>query len=177
MNDAEGGFQLGNNATTSDGRFMNGYLDVSSSPGVTLSFTNLNSLTNGLPYSVLVYTDGDTSLRRSQFTLAGATTGNGTFFTEDNGNFPGNGTTANYVRSTATTDAAAEALTGINNYVQFDGVTGNSFTLQAFGTNFVNGAARAPINGIQIVTVPEPTALVGLIGGAGMLLGFRRRSR
>ena len=155
---------------------MDGYLDVSENP-VTLDFSNLNSLTNGQAYSVLIYSNGDGNLRRSQFTLSGATAGNGVFFTEDNDDFPVNGTTVDYVRSLATTDAQAEALTGINNFVRFDGVTGNSFRITAVGSGSPDRVSRAPINGIQIVTVPEPSTLLSLVGSVGMLLSLRRRTR
>ena len=175
-NPSNGDHFLGTVPVSSDAKFMDGYWDVTENP-VTLNFSNLNSLTDGQAYSVLVYTDGDGLLRRGQFELLNATTGNAVYFTEDNGDFPINGTTLNYVRSLATTDTQAEALTGINNYVRFDGVTGNSFSIRAFGSGPNTDALRAPINGIQIVTVPEPSTLLSLVGSVGMLLSLRRRTR
>lgn len=57
------------------------------------------------------------------------------------------------------------------NYVVFTGITGTSFTLNAGGT--AGTALRAPINGFQIIQVPEPTS--ALLVALGSLALLRRR--
>ena len=64
---------------------------------------------------------------------------------------------------------------GIGNYVVFEGVTGDEFTVT--GSAIANGqtdVVGAAINGIQIV-VPEPGTLVLLLAGLLLVPLLRRR--
>ncbi len=61
-------------------------------------------------------------------------------------------------------------------YLAFLGLTGGSFTLTSDATLTTPNGFRAPINAIQIVAVPEPTA-AALLGGGLMLFDFIARRR
>ena len=150
-------------------RLMKGYLDTGTSSPENPSTTTIT--VSGIPfatYDVYVYTDGDNSSDRVE-TRAGLYTLNGGAPME-------------------TFDPAGQDFSGTfilgQNYTVFQGVTGDSFVLQATpDTSVGSSAPRAPVNGIQIVApadttvVPEPATLgLAALGGVG-LLGFAWRAR
>jgi len=79
-----------------------------------------------------------------------------------------------FVQDGYATQAEAEASDG-GNYVVFRGWPSDTFVVRGVG---VTGSPRMPIQGIQIVPVPEPSSLVlaaiGLLSLA--LIGWRRRT-
>jgi MYXO-CTERM domain-containing protein len=136
--------------TPGNNRMMRGYLDSGAATTTVVTLTNIPYAL----YDVYVYADGDngTELRSGAYTI-GATT----LVNTDPGSTTFGGT---FIEGT--------------NYVRFTGLTGANFTLNATPT----GAAatpRAPINGIQIVQVPEPGSLA--LGAMGALVLVRRRRR
>jgi hypothetical protein len=67
--------------------------------------------------------------------------------------------------------SAAAATAG--NYVRFTRLTGSGFTLTATP---VTGMGQGPINGLQIIALPEPASLVLVGVGLAASLVARRRS-
>jgi len=145
---------------TQDAQLMNGYLDNTSQIAV-----------SGIPYgtyAVVVYFNNDspTQDRVSQFTI-----GSTSVFAQDNASFNG---TFVQVPGTSNTDQGVNTPAG--NYVVFYGLSGSSFTLDALpGSSLMT--ERSSINGIQIVSTPEPQSalilLTGLVGLAALGL-FRQ---
>jgi hypothetical protein len=135
---------------TGDQKMLHGYLDVNN---VALSTTVTLSNLPFAQYDVYVYTLGDQSGRNGTYTI-------GTQSNTTSPTLPFNGT-----------------YTLGNNYTLFSDITGDSFTLTAKPTNAAG--VRSPVNGIQIVAVPAPGALVTTILGAlpGVSLLLRRRRR
>jgi PEP-CTERM motif len=135
--------------TAGDSRMMRGYLDPSSTGTVTIA--NLPSLFTSTGYEVYVYFDGDNgaNVRGANYEINSVVK---SFTDLANSNFGGT-----FIEGT--------------NYHRFTSLNASSFTLTATATT--GGALRAPINGIQIVAVPEPSA--ALLGGLGLLALLRRR--
>jgi hypothetical protein len=181
-----------------DAKLMQGYLDstgaanvapatpynffpgVNNDPQVYVNGVSAWLASIGAPsYSLVVYADGDGTDNRvgeywvqaaSGADLAALTVGDDLtphLFLNDAANFSG---TYDQVSAAATSLAAADT----GNYLVFTGLTADSFLLR---TNEAGGPTlRAPINGFQIVAVPEP-ATAGLLTIAGSLLLARRRRR
>jgi hypothetical protein len=136
---------------TGNQKMMEGYLDVNNTAlSTTVTVSNLPFN----EYDVLVYTLGDANGRNGTYTI-----GNQSKTTAPMGPFNGNFTLG-------------------NNYTLLSDITGSSFTLTAHPTNAAG--FRSPVNGIQIVAVPAPGALVttllGALPGVGLLLRRRRRA-
>jgi hypothetical protein len=142
--------------TAGNNRMMRGYLTQLGADPVTVTVSGLSSLFPG-GCDVLVYFDGDngSSPWATQFTIGTAAisgtdpagTNYGGVFIEDVGSG--------------------------GNYVRFEDVTGDAFTLSAAPR--ADGVSSATVNGIQIMHAPEPATL-GLAGfGLAMLLRGRRR--
>jgi hypothetical protein len=182
-----GGWQLPDTTsganTTANRTMMKGYLDVQSSATISLSGLSGDFVN---PYTVIVYFDGDNggSWRVGNFTINGTTLGGedseGVGFNAGGGG-AGNENPDGLFQlpvGGGTGNAMWPVVGGNNsegNYVVFTGVTGSSFTLTA-GGGATADALRAPINGIQIIGVPEPSLSV-LSGFAifGMLLRRKRQ--
>ena len=87
-----------------------------------------------------------------------------------------NGVTQNVLTGDIRDNFLQATDTVIGNYTVFRGVTGSTLSLTA---NTNAGNFRAPVDGLQIVEVPEPASL-GVLGGGAVLgglglLGRRRR--
>ncbi|HEX2746688.1 MAG TPA: hypothetical protein VHM91_01720 [Verrucomicrobiales bacterium] len=182
-----GGWSLADTASganaTANRTMMKGYLDAATAGSVTVS--GLTGGDFGNPYTVIVYFDGDNggSWRVGSYTL-GSTTLSG----EDSEgvNFNAGGLAGGnenpdglfQIPVAGGTGNAVWPVAGGNNnegnYVVFTGVTGSSFTINMTSTAFAD-IARAPINGFQIIAVPEPSvSLLGAFAFAGVCLRRRR---
>lgn len=192
--DSANTWNTGIGTSTPNDKLMVGYLDATGQPNNPASpysgwdnankpdayVTGLGAWLTGLgvsSYSVLIYTDGDTSEGRigeywlqnasgSDFgalTLGSDLTSH--VFARDSANF--SGTFTQVPGSANSVDNAADG-----NYILFTGLTADSFLLRTEEQTF-----RAQINGFQIITeVPEPgsMALLGL-GGLALLLARHRQ--
>lgn len=78
------------------------------------------------------------------------------------------------VQQTAT---AQGDISQLGNYAVFSGLSGADLNLTLGVGGFAGSNTRAPINGLQIVEVPEPTGAVLALFGGGFLLLLRRRRR
>ena len=132
--------------TAGNYRMMKGYLDTT--PTVTV--TNLPASFSTMGYDVLVYCDGDNggNFRVGKYTLNATS-----IYLQDapNANFAGTFTRANGASDQGTNTPAG-------NYVRFTGLTNSSFTVTGTPGTFA-GAARAPINGLQIVQSMAPPVI------------------
>lgn len=162
-------YSTGNGSGTANHILMNGYVDEFGDDGSPV----INYQVSEVPflrYDVYVYTDSDAADSRDESFSLLSSSGQlfDSIFVSDEANF--NGT---FIRATATT------LNGVGaqgNYVLFQGVVGDSFTLTGTAMGFRNF-----VNGIQIVdtfvAVPEPTTgLLMLVGIAGAAMRRRRET-
>ena len=157
-----------NNFATGENRdLMAGYLDTAGVGGtpaiVTVSGLNFPSSPFTLGYDVYVYSQGGVNGRGGTYTI-GATS----IYHEATEAFSG----VFIEDTTVDTPTGPEGSFG-SNYMVFRNVTGDSFTLQGVPT--VGNPARAAINAIEIVAVPEPMSVAAIAGGVALLLGWRRR--
>jgi hypothetical protein len=152
---------MGSNTGTSNGntKLYNGYLDSLQTTATTVAVSGLRAAGFTGAYDVYVYFTGDAvgQNRSGNYTLDGLTQ-----FAVDNTGFKGT-----YVQATG-----GNGNNG--NYLLFEGLTGDSFTLSALPVNF-----RSPINAVQVVgeAVPEPATL-GLVGVSALsFIGYVWRRR
>ena len=147
-----------NSATGENGDLMAGYLDTAGVGGTGVSITIAN-LPNVPAFDVYVYTQGGVNGRGGTYTIGGLTlehTGDSAF-------------TGSFVQ-----DTIDPGTTVGSNYIVFRNLTGTGFTLT--GTPTIGNPARAPINAIEIVQVPEPAGLAVLGVAAAGLLARRRKT-
>jgi hypothetical protein len=140
-----------NTAPAGDDRdLMTGYLDTDASGNPTASVTVSGLADKFTSYDVVVYIKGGVVGRGGTYVI-----GDQSLTHVDTGPFTG-------------TFVAG----GEGDYIVFEDVSGDSFTLTAAAdaTTF-----RAPINGIEITPVPEPATLALVAVGAGLLWVARRR--
>jgi hypothetical protein len=168
---------------TANRTMMKGYLDAASAASVTVS--GLTGADFTTPYTVIVYFDGDNggSWRVGNYSISGNTLGgedsegvnfNAGGLAGGNENpdglfqIPVAGGPGNVVWP------VAGGNNGEGNYVVFTGVTGSSFTINAGGGASAD-IPRAPINGFQIIAVPEPSAaFFAALAFSGMMMRRRR---
>lgn len=165
-----------------DLRMMKGYIDTNDTSVTTVTVAGLPSSITSVPYSVIVYFDGDngTQQRVGRFAI-----GDQVLWARD----PGGAFTGTYTQAQTTVDplpgatgtgldnqaAAADAVPA-GNFLVFSGLVGDTFTLSAQASVSSGTTNRAAINGIQILPtalVPEPAALSLLVPLA--LLARRRK--
>jgi MYXO-CTERM domain-containing protein len=142
-----------------DRTMMMGYLDTDAR-ATTVTVVGLGPEFTGPGYDVYVYAlGGVASGRGGDYTITGQT------LIGDSDSFP----------STFNQDLGVDH-NDVGNYLVFRGLSDPDFTLSAVGTTPVGGTVRAPINGIQIVSIPEP-ATIGVWGLAALVLGLVTRRR
>lgn len=151
--------------TDPDDYLMKGYLDTSNSSTTTVEINNIGFGT----YDLYLYVEGGNAAGRiGQYEVfSGSGTGGtllGTIFRVEDAAF-WDGT---FDQATGAT--AGAATTG--DYILFEGLTASTITVAATGSG--SGTLRAPINGLQINQVPEPSSST-LVGIACMGLLLRRK--
>lgn len=122
-----------------DDRMMRGYLETYGHDTTTITVTSLPAWFTQRGYDVYVYCDGGNgnSTRVSKFTI-----GSQSIICTDAAGADFHG---QYLRATAANPSAAA------NYVEFEGLTGSSFTVGATPVSSTDEYLRAPVNGLQIV--------------------------
>ena len=138
-----------------DRNLMTGYLDTNNTSETRVSVTGLDAEFTAVEYRVAVYINGGVTGRGGQYTI----------------------TTPNQVKTAELTDTAPfdGTYVGGENFLVFAGLTSPNFVLSATPT--VGGTPRAPIDGIEIVAIPEPGSMVLLAVGAIGVLGLIIRRR
>ncbi len=134
-----------------------GYLDGGSGGTVSVTLSGISASIAGTgttPYDVIVYVAG------------GAVDGR-------YGTYTVNGVSAVLAQGAPSNTYTQASQTQEGNYYEFTGITGTTLTItQSNLSNF-----RAPLDGFEVVSVPEPSSLIALCGlcGMGLLLLARRR--
>lgn len=156
---ADGTWGSGTGTANGDFKLYNGYLDATGTSATTVSVSGLSAAGFVGAYDVYVYFTGDAvgGSRSGNYTIDGLTQ-----FAVDNTGFKGT-----YVQAT-------DGDGNNGNYLLFEGLSGDSFSLSALPVNF-----RSPVNGIQVVgeAVPEPATLALLGVSALGFAGFAWKRR
>lgn len=135
-----------------DRDLMTGYIDTDSGVNLTtVTVAGLGPEFTGPGYDVIVYITGGVVGRGGEYTIGADVQSHVT-----SGPFDGT-----YV------------LGSEGSYLVFEGLQSESFELTSFGT--VGSPMRGPINGVDIVAIPEPASLM-LFGLGGMALWRKRRN-
>jgi hypothetical protein len=140
-----------------DRNLMTGYLDTTDVTVTQVSVTGLDAEFTAQEYRVAVYINGGVNGRGGQYTI----------------------TTPDQVQSLALTGTQPfdGSYVGGEDFLVFAGLTSPDFVLTAEPT--VGTPPRAPINGIEIVAIPEPGSIVllamGALGLLGLCHGLRRK--
>lgn len=168
-------WRLGHTITNGDDRLWKGYLDTATE--MTISVTDVPYAI----YDVIVYFDGENAgdWRVASYAIGAVSAGG-----EDSENTSwGFGQNVDKVYQLPDPSGNANgnktwpqptSNNGEGNYVILTGITGSSFDLIASAGGSASAAKRAPINGFQIVQVPEPSA-AALLGLGSLALFLRRR--
>jgi hypothetical protein len=150
-------------ATNANADLMAGYLDTGGvgETGVMINVTGLNAAGFTLGYDVYVYIQGGVNNRGGTYTLGNVIDSHDVLAGFD---------------GTFIEDTDLAGTTPGSNYIVFRNVTGDNFILNTTAT--IGNPARAPVNAIEIrAAIPEPSCLLALAGGTGLLLGLRRRTK
>jgi len=142
---------------------MRGYLYQTAEP-MTVTVTGLGTDFTTHGYDLIVYFDGPNGENKGDWVTEYALSSGESIYGKDaedaqdwDGTFvPASGTTTD----------------GLGNYIRFTGLKSSKFVLTATPTS-----GDGPINGIQIVAVPEPTALALLSLGLAATLARRRQTQ
>lgn len=148
---------------TANERLMKGYLDIS---GTTSTIT-LNNLSAAQTYQIYLYSDGENTssgtpaARTGTFTINGIATG---ISDVAGAQFAG------------TFTPVTAGTTGAGNYTIVTVTGSTSYAISAQGTvaDAIDNVYRAPLNGLQVVSVPE-AGTASLLGACGLLALVRRR--
>ncbi len=165
--------QDGQTDTPGNRRMMYGYLDTSNTSTTTVTVTNIPNSYVLTGYTVFVYLDGSNGAdhRTGRYSLLPTGGTAITRYARDAANTYFNGT---FIESTDSTAPILMAGATAANFVRFSDLTSTGFNLTAAGS-VGEGFSRAPVNGIQIVQIPEPSSLMLLNLGLLGLARLRRR--
>jgi hypothetical protein len=164
-------------------KMMLGYVDTNNTTITNLAITGLPASVTTGGYNVIVYYDGEngTEHRVGRYEVNGVSQWgkdaglafSGTFTQGQTSVDPlaGGGAQLNNLPATVPVPAG--------NYMVFGPLSGPDFTLRAQASVTQSGTARAAINGLQIIQIPEPAtmALIGVgvvIASAGVVVRRRR---
>ena len=157
----------------------NGYLDTSDAAAALVTVSNLNAVfTNaGQTRDIYVYFGSDGAGRIGNVYLNPTFGGGGqtgTDVTSSGGAFEFSAQVGD-AGFTQTTDSAIDGTTSAANYAVFNIAAGvDSFSVAV--TRPTGGVASTGLHGVEIVEVPEPSAvLTSLLGGLGLFVLRRRR--
>ncbi|MDA0767575.1 MAG: PEP-CTERM sorting domain-containing protein [Verrucomicrobia bacterium] len=147
--------------TDGDDKMMKGYIDLGNStpPGITLTVLNLNQFAS--LYDVYVYAGRAGGAADASVSNGTTTYGMKAGFSSG-ANFPADYAVAD------TLSSEDQANWDVGNYVLFEDMSGDSFTI-----TYAKVGANSGVIGMQIVAVPEPASLA--LFGLGALLALRRR--
>lgn len=174
--DAANTWRSGAGNGSANDTLMNGYLDDG---GNDQPYVNISLDNTSVSATIVVYFHGDVAsgavgrywLEEWSDPLAAGTVitdqvgvsandWSGTF--NSAGTFSQTGTPGNV-------DVAANS-----NYIVFDNITAKNIRIRSAGNGDPEDFGRGPLNGFQVITVPEPTSAL-LVALGGLLLGVRRR--
>lgn len=175
---------------TPNRKMMQGYLDTGDQTVTTVNVAGLPASVTAPGYNVIVYYDGDNAgnspqSRVGRYEVNGAPPQWGQdpaatrFDASDTfilGQTPLDPTIATDPPGDIDNEPAAVATVPPGNYMVFGPFTAADFTLTAQASVSSGGTNRAPLNGLQIIQIPEPASL-GLLAFGGMGLLVRRRAR
>jgi len=172
-----------NETTSANHKMMLGYLDTNDTSITTLTVSGLPASVTGLGYNVIVYYDGDngTSHRAGRYEVNNVSQWGRDAGVNFSGTFTEGQTTVDpTIASGGVIDSVPAAVLNAvpaGNYMTFRGLTAPSFTLNVQASVSASGTNRAPLNGIQIVPIPEPSSVALLALGALASLAFLARRR
>jgi hypothetical protein len=135
--------------------------------GATDTFT-LSGLTPGGSYRVLAYT-----IENGAGARLNIDDGTTTYYTRESNNFTTDG---GFILANNTTPVAdfVDGARDLGNYVQFSSVA-SALGQIIVTARFAGGTDGIGIAGIQLAAIPEPSSLMLIGSGFGLLLAFRRR--
>lgn len=169
---ALGTWDTGGAMASGDEQLMHGYLDADNR-GATLTISDLPPEITARGYDLYIYHESQGGDGRvGYYHIESNPSALTTIWANDMAGTFGEGGVG-FVEDGYGTQALAEAGDG-GNYVVFRNMISDGFTLEAMG---ITGTPRMPIQGVQIVPIPEPSTLV--LAGIGLLVlaisGWRRR--
>lgn len=166
--------------TPTDEKLFRRYVDQwGNNRSSSYTVTNLPSSITQHGYNVIVYTSSTAHLDNRSGTIKIDDAADGTF---DQTKYVWGGANpysseVGYVEQTYASLAEAKNAyqdgNADGNYIMFTGLTSDSFELEVY-VNSDSGAQRVPVNGFQIVAVPEPVT-IALMGLGFVSLRFRKR--
>ena len=138
---SNGTWNTNNGVSNGDNQLMNGYIDAIGAGGSAQIIINgINNTFTG-SYDLYVYFGSDGNDRTGKIELEGGQTYSFRTLSQQGGNFP-----AQYKRTTDTGNGNPRS-----NYALFEGLTGDSQTL-----NLIRGSSNSGFHGIQIVGIEDP---------------------
>ncbi|MEC7863394.1 MAG: hypothetical protein VYC70_12305, partial [Verrucomicrobiota bacterium] len=138
---SNGTWNTNNGVSNGNNQLMNGYIDAIGGGGsAQIIINDINNAFTG-SYDLYVYFGSDGNDRTGKIELEGGQTYSFRTFSQQGGNFP-----AQYERTTDTGNGNPRS-----NYALFEGLTGDSQTL-----NLIRGSSNSGFHGIQIVGIEDP---------------------
>lgn len=163
----------GVDTSTPDQTLNSGYTNTSASADDTMTVSGLGTEFTSGGYNVIVYMSGSDGMGVNTAAEFGANIDGGA--DQWIRAIRRNPVSAAFTSTTFATEDLAQASATESNYIQFNGLSASSFDLNILkDPDSTANWSRAAVKGIQIVSVPEPGAII-LLGLGGLGLGLRRR--